>query len=290
VPTSGAAGATFGNGGRTAISRCSFHGCIADETGGSTVYGIAGQPGAVVSAGRLAVFGSEFDGGRGENAGDYGGEPLDGVSGSPGVMTLDGTSAVKVFSSTVVNGGKGGDGAHPGGCLMPGDGGDGVLVLSGSGVKAVAVSGTPGAGGMAVHGCGSNGAPGQLLDHFPSAEQPVVLPGTPATVVLSRVAREGQSADLSVQNADGHHVAVLVGYAPQFTYFEKFSGVLTVSASQVIDVGILSGASVDFSFTVPELGPGVESLIAYVQPLSMDPQGHKVLGVPSAMLMLDGAF
>jgi len=34
----------------------------------------------------------------------------------------------------------------------------------------------------------------------------------------------------------------------------------------------------------------VESLIVYVQPLTLDPQGHKVLGVPSAMLMLDDSF
>jgi hypothetical protein len=291
VPTSGAAGATFGNAGRTAISRCTFHGSIADETGGSTVYGIEGKPGAVVSQGRLAVFGSEFVGGRGLDAGLYGGEPLDAMAGSPGVMTLDGTSALKVFSSTVVTGGTGGDGAFPGGCLLPGAGGDGVLVLSGGGVKAIAVTGVLAEGGLAWPGCGPHGAPGELLDHFPSAEAPAVLPGTPATVVLSRVAREGQSAELTLQDAGGHHVALLIGYAPQFTYFEKFSGVLVVSPSQVIDLGTLSGpGDVTFTFTVPALGAGVESLIAYVQPLSLDPQGHKVLGVPSAILMLDASF
>jgi len=291
VPTSGAAGATFGNAGRTVISRCSFHGSIADETGGSTVYGIEGKPGAVVSQGRVAIFGSEFVGGRGLDAGLYGGEPLDAMAGSPGIMTLDGTSAVKLVSGTVLTGGTGGDGAFPGGCLAPGDGGDGVLVLSGSGVKAVAVSGALAAGGIAAPGCGSNGATGALLDHFPSAEAPAALPGTPATVVLSRVVREGQSASLTLQNAGGHYVALLIGYAPQFTYLEKFNGVLAVSASQVIDIGTLPGpGSVTFSVTVPQLGAGVDSLIVYVQPLSLDPQGHKVLGVPSAMLMLDNSF
>ena len=291
VPTSGAAGATFGNAGRTAISRCSFHGCIADETGGSTVYGIEGKPGAVVSQGRLAIFGSELVGGRGLDAGLYGGEPLDAMAGAPGLMTLDGTAAVKVLSDTVLTGGMGGDGAHPGGCLAPGDGGDGALVLSGSGVKAVAVSGALAAGGIAWPGCGPNGATGTLLDHFLSAEAPAVLPGTPATVVLSRVVREGQSAQLTLQNAGGHYVALLIGFAPQFTYLEKFSGVLVVSASQVITLGTLPGpGSVTFSAPVPQLGAGVESLIVYVQPLTLDPQGHKVLGVPSAMLMLDDSF
>ena len=290
VPTAGAAGATFGNGGRTAISRCSFHGSIADETAGSTGYGIEGKPGAIVSQGRLAVFGSEFVGGRGLDAGMYNGEPLDAMAGSPGVMTLDGTSALKVFSSTVLTGGTGGDGAFPGGCLMAGDGGDGVLVLSGSGVKAVAVSGALAAGGVAVPGCGPDGATGELLDHFPSAEAPAELPGTPASVVLSRVVREGQSAELTLQGADGHHVALLVGLAPQFTYLAKFNGVLVVAPSLVVELGTLSGASVTFTFPVPELGVGVESVIAYVQPLSLDAQGHKVLGGPSAMLMLDASF
>ena len=291
VPTSGAAGATFGNAGRTAISRSTFHGCIADETGGSTVYGIEGKPGAVVSQGRLAVFGSEFVGGRGLDGGLYGGEPLDAMAGAPGVMTLDGTSAVKLFSRTVLTGGTGGDGAFPGGCLLPGDGGDGVLVLSGSGVKAVAPTGALAAGGSAAPGCGPDGATGALLDHFPAAEAPAALPGTPATVVLSRVVREGQSAQLTVQDASGHYVALLVGFAPQFTYLEKFSGVLVVSATQVIEIGTLPGpGSITFSVPVPQLGAGVESLIVYVQPLTLDPQGHKVLGAPSAMLMLDDSF
>jgi len=291
VPTSGAAGATFGNGGRTAISRCTFHGCVADESAGSSGYGIEGKPGAVVSQGRLAVFGSEFVGGRGLDAGLYQDEPLDAMAGAPGVMTLDGTSAVKVFSASVLTGGTGGDGAHPGGCLLAGDGGDGLLVLSGSGVKAVAPTGAIAAGGIAWPGCGDDGAPGALLDHFPSAEAPAVLPGTPATVVISRVAREGQNAELTVQDAEGHHVALLVGYAPQFTYLEKFSGVQVVSAALVVDIGTLSApGSLTFSIPVPELGAGVESLIAYVQPVSVDPQGHKVLGTPSAILMLDSSL
>lgn len=99
VPTAGSNGATFGNAGRTAISRCSFRGAVANETGGSSGYGIEGKPGAIVSKGRLAVFGSEFVGGRGLNAGLYSGEPLDAMAGAPGVMTLDGTSALKAFAS-----------------------------------------------------------------------------------------------------------------------------------------------------------------------------------------------
>lgn len=291
VPTAGAAGATFGNAGRTAIVRSSFHGCIANETGGSSVYGIEGKPGAIVSKGRLAVFGSEFVGGRGLNAGLYGGEPLDAMAGSPGVMTLDGTSALKIFSRTVLTGGKGGDGASPGGCLMPGDGGDGVLVLSGSGVKAVAVTGALAAGGVAAPGCGANGASGQLLDHFPAAEAPTVLPGTPATVALSRVVREGQNADLELSDAAGHHVVLLIGVAPQFATFAGFTGALVVSPAQVFDLGTIAApGSVTFNVTVPELGPGVESVIAYVQPLSLDPQGKKVFGTPSAILLLDSSF
>lgn len=291
VPTSGAAGVTFGNAGRTAVARCSFYGSIANETGGSTVYGIEGKPGAIVSKGRLAVFESEFVGGRGLNAGLYGGEPLDAMAGSPGVMTLDGTSALKVFSSTVLTGGKGGNGAFPGGCLMPGDGGDGVLVLSGSGVKAIAVSGTLAAGGVAAPGCGSNGASGQLLDHFPSAEAPATLPGTPAAVVLSRVVREGQNAEIKLQDAAGHRVALLIGFTPQFSTFPGFRGVLVVSPAQVIDLGTLpEPGTVTFNITVPELGPGVESVVAYVQPVSLDPQGIQVFGTPSAMLLLDGSF
>lgn len=291
VPTSGAAGATFGSGGRTAVSRCSFHGSIGNETGGSTVYGIEGKPGAIVSQGRLAIFGSEFVGGRGLDAGLYGGEPLDAMAGAPGIMTLDGTSALKVISGTVLTGGTGGDGAFPGGCLAPGDGGDGVLVLTGSGVKAVAVSGALAAGGTAIAHCGADGASGELLDNFPGAELPAALPGTPATVVLSRVVREHQQAQLTLQDASGHFVALLVGFAPQFTYLEKFNGVLAVSATQVITIGPVGGSgTLNFSVPVPELGAGVESLIVYVQPLTLDPQGNKILGVPSAMLMLDDSF
>ncbi|MBK6942176.1 MAG: hypothetical protein IPH13_18510 [Planctomycetes bacterium] len=291
VPTAGSSGATFGSSGRTAIVRSSFHGCIANETAGSSGYGIEGKPGAIVSKGRLAVFDSEFIGGRGLNAGLYSGEPLDAMAGAPGVMTLDGTSALKVFAGTNVVGGKGGNGASPGGCLAAGDGGDGVFVLTGSGVKAIAVTGPLAAGGTAAPGCGANGAQGQLLDHFPSGEQPAVLPGTPTTVVASRVVREGQNAELKVQDATGHHVALLVGFVPQFTTFPNFSGVLVVSPSFVLDLGTLSTpGELSIQVTVPELGPGIESVIAYVQAVSLDPQGNQVFGTPSAMLLLDGSF
>ena len=235
------------------------------------------------------MFGSEFVGGRGLNAGDYGGEPLDAMAGAPGVMTLDGTSALKMFSGSVLTGGKGGDGAFPGGCLMAGDGGDGVLVLSGSGVKALAVTGALAAGGTAWPGCGANGAQGKLLDHFVTGTQPTVVPGTPTTVALSRVVREGQNAELTVQDAAGHHVALIIGFAPQFSEFPNFSGVMVVNPTQVLDLGTLPG-DVTVNVTVPELGPGVESVIAYVQPVSLDPQGNQVLGTPSAMLMLDGSL
>lgn len=291
VPTAGSNGATFGNAGRTAISRCSFRGAVANETGGSSGYGIEGKPGAIVSKGRLAVFGSEFVGGRGLNAGLYSGEPLDAMAGAPGVMTLDGTSALKVFASSIVTGGKGGNGASPGGCLMAGDGGDGIFVLSGSGVKAIALTGALAAGGTAAPGCGSNGAPGALLDHFPSGEQPAVLPGTPASVELSRVVREGQNAQLTVSGATGHHVALIIGFAPQFATFPNFSGVLVVSPTQVLDLGTMGApGNLTIDVAVPELGPGIESVIAYVQPVSLDPQGNQVFGTPSAMLMLDGSF
>jgi hypothetical protein len=295
VPSSGAAGATLGNAGRTAISRCTFHGVEGSEAPGPDGYPTDGKPGAVVSAGRLAIFGSEFTGGRGVDAGLYGPgpfpEPLDGTPGSPGVMTLDGTSAVKLLSRTVLTGGKGGDGVFAGGCLLPGAGGAGVLVVNGSAVKAVDVTGALSAGGAGVHGCSANAAPGKLLDHFPSAEAPAVLPGTPATVVTSRVVREGQTADITVQDASGHNVALLIGFAPEFTYREKFGGVQVVTPTIVFTLGTVPPpGSVTLSVVVPELGPGVESLIAYFQPLSIDPQGHKVLGTPSAMLVLDQSF
>jgi hypothetical protein len=295
VPGSGAAGASFGNGGRTVISRCSFHGVQADETPGPDGYPIEGKPGAIASQGRLALFGCELVGGRGLDAGLYGPgpfpEPLDAMAGSPGLMTLDGTSGVKVLSRTVLTGGKGGDGAHPGGCLLPGDGGDGVLVLNGSEVKAVAVTGALSTGGTATHGCGPNGAPGKLLDNFPGAQAPAVLPGTPATVITTRVVREGQTADITVQDASGHLAALLIGFAPQFTYREKYSGVQVVAPTLVFTLGAVPApGSLTLSVVVPELGPGVESLIAWFQPMSIDPQGKKVLGTPSAMLVLDQSF
>lgn len=295
VLASGAAGASFGHAGRTAISRCSFRGVDADEAPGPDGYPIEGKPGAVASQGRLALFGCELVGGRGLDAGLYGPgpfpEPLDAMAGSPGLMTLDGTSAVKVLSRTVAKGGSGGDGAHPGGCLLAGDGGDGVLVLSGSGVKAVAVTGALAAGGVAFPGCGPNGAPGKLLDNFPGAQTPAVLPGTPATVVTSRVVREGQTAQITVQDASGHVAALLIGFAPQFTYREKYAGVQVVAPTFVFELGpVPAPGSITLSVLVPELGPGVESLIAYFQPMSIDPQGKKVLGTPSAMLVLDQSF
>jgi hypothetical protein len=165
---------------------------------------------------------------------------------------------------------------------------DRVVVHEGGNVHVtpVGIGGSPGTPGP---GCSQIGEQQGIIGNVPPGELPSWLEDDPVQLTLSRVRREGEDATVQLSNTFGDEVVLLVGFQPQFTYLPNFHGVQLVTASDVI---VLGSVPIDFSFDVriPDLGPGVESLFAYVQPFSRNSQGTKTLGSPSVILMLDEQF
>jgi len=252
-----------------------------------------GQPGVSVGAGPLAVFGGMLFGGDGLVAGLYGPLPLPvaGADGSPGLHIANVDSSLKILSAAVCIGGVGGAGANPGMCLPPGDGGDGVLVTQNGNVHVTSLYGTGNLPGAPAAGCGQLGGFGELLASEPPGQTPTWLPGVPADIFVSGVWREGQVATVIVQVPLEQSAGLLIGLAPTFEYLPNFSGALVATPEIAIPIGT---APPPGTFTlhvpIPELGPGVESIIAYVQVFTRNAAGKKTLGAPSAVLMLDSQF
>jgi hypothetical protein len=199
---------------------------------------------------------------------------------------------VRMFSTSSFIGGTGGDGAAPGAaCLLPGDGGDGLFAGLNGNVHVAGVSGMGGLAGAPATGCTEFAASGKFLDSFPPEPPPEWLPGQPAKLFVSPVVREGHSAQISISNAFQQTIGLLVGFAPQFDYLPQWSGAMVVTPTLVVPAGStgFSGAA-NFQVHVPELGPGVKSVIVYVQVFGKDNTGHKLMGQPTAVLLLDSKF
>jgi hypothetical protein len=292
VPTAAAVGMEMTNGSPVAVIRCNVNGsnALLDTMTGQPL--AEGNPAMSVFAGQLAVFGGFLSGGDSLKAGIYGGLPFDGQEGGSGAQIKNGDSALKVFSGTVCVGGLGGDGAKAGTlCLAPGDGGDGIQVVAGGNVHVAGLLGTGDLPGTGAAGCGQVGEVGNLLDAVPPGELPTWLPGNPVTLTATRVARENEKVTISISGAIDQQVRVLVGFEPKFSYEPEHSGVAVVEPALVIDPGPLSvTGEATFHGRVPELGPGVESMLVYLQVQSTNEAGLVTLGMPSVVLLLDSQF
>jgi len=271
------------------VSRCTLNG-----VDGSIASGLLGTPALVVEDGPLGTFGGFLQGGIGRDAGLLMGvSPVPGQDGSPGARVNAGDLTLKVFSGGIFVGGQGGDGAiGPGGCLAPGDGGDGILNAGAGPVFNAGSFGLGDLGGTAAPGCGPNGAQGDLLGKIPSSSLPVWLLGAvPGSVTLPRARREKQLVPITVQAPLEQSVSLLIGFAPTFTYVPLLNGVQVVAATSVVDLGqVPFTGTLSFQWRVPELGPGVESMFLYLQPVSTQANGVRTLGQPSVMLLLDGSL
>jgi len=158
----------------------------------------------------------------------------------------------------------------------------------------VHVAGVDGGGAVAgdpAAGCTEFGAFGKFLESAPPATPPVWLPGQPPKLFVTPVVREGQSAQINVSNAFEQTIGLLVGFEPRFDYLPQWSGVMVVTPTLVVPAGSTgSSGAANFQVHVPELGPGVKAVIAYVQVFGKDAAGHKLLGQPTAVLLLDSKF
>ncbi len=173
-------------------------------------------------------------------------------------------------------------------CYFGGTGGPGLQVddNTGSGVdlRDVLLQGGEGVYNQTSF-CPGN--PGPALKDF--GQLVTTLTGDARSLQLSSPAAEGEMLHLSLLGQPGDAALVLVSFAPAFT--ELSYGTLALLPQIVSVIGALPPTGdLQLDFLVPELGPGVEGLLLLAQPIFQPAGGGKLLGSPSATVLLDVAF
>ncbi len=258
-----------------------------------TSAGQPGEPGLRVTGSRLSLDGCLVEGGLG-NAG-----VLQVMSdGGPGGAALEATSSTVFLSGCTVTGGTGGVGAGCQASFSIGDGGDGgpgVRGLGGVELRArdsAIAGGDGGPGGFWNPNCilPQDGQPGVPLEGVTVQS----VPGLHRVLTLPVPLRESEPFTGSVAAAPGEFAALLWSTSPDHVEVPDLPGQLLVSLGPPVHLRLLgfvpAGGTLDVPTSLPELGPGVESLRLFLQPLVQDAGGALHLGQPITLVGLDAAF
>lgn len=115
------------------------------------------------------------------------------------------------------------------------------------------------------------------------------LQGESRGLQLNAPVREGETLHLSLLGEAGDAALVLASFEAGFVPLSY--GTLALAPTIVAVIGALPpSGDLAIDSVVPELGPGVEGLILVAQPLFQPAGGGKVLGAPSATVLLDAQF
>lgn len=258
----------------------------------------AGGVGMSVTDSTVAVHGGTVTGGEG------GAHTVAPNPGGPGGVGLLVDEATVLVSGATVSGGRGGGGA---GCdeilFVSGDGGPGgtgVELLGNAFTTAFrvqdsAVSGGPGGfgGSPSPFGCtdtGDLGADGQAYDDPLGLTSPV--PGTAHALTALSPVREFQPLDLDLVGDPGDLAAVLGAALPGTSWQPGANGQLLVGVPfQVRIVGTVPASGLlELTTAFPDLGPGVEHVTLFTQPLFLGTGGALTLGAPHTAVVLDSGF
>lgn len=217
------------------------------------------------------------------------------IPGNAGTSGYRATAGDRIFLSDCnLQAGDGGDGVDEGGqCSNGGAGGDGLDVLAlDPEVYLQATTFLPGAPGLGGTGC-SDGTTGVEFDLVPGAAPPVNF-AAPARRLLAntQVAREGENLSLTFEGELGDVAFLLFGFEQGHSIVQNFQGALMQDNFTIFPPPLTLNGAGQFvlSFSVPELGPGIESLKLYLTPFFVDPGLAKFLGAPTAVVLLDNSF
>jgi hypothetical protein len=299
--------------GMVRVSGCSF---LGSEPGSAFCCGAFGAaPGvSIVASASVALVDCYAEGGPGDHvflAPDW-------IDGAAGIRVHDSTvslahvQAVGGEGGQVVlsgaYGGQGGAGVHLGGgqCELYGStvrGGDGGATTSPAAIGGVGGDGLRSVtGGALVHTLDPDFTGGAAGAGFPPG--PAGLPQNVTSGVLdahagvarhlgaSSPVREGGSATYAFEGLPGESVLLLVSATTSSFWSQKFHGTLLVgSAFALVPFGETDGSGVlSVSFTLPELGPGVEAVTLFLQPFFSGTRAGGYLGPMQPQLLLDAAF
>lgn len=266
------------------FARCAF-------LGGTAAFGaftaLDGTSGLVASGSEVHLFECTVGGGQGGDCGSTGSC----FAGDGGSAAIVAGGSLLVYGSALT-GGDGGaaTGTCVGGGAHGGNGGATIVSL-GALVRVTDPDLTPGLGGLAVNSdifcLPDDGSDGLQVAGSPAA----FFPGPARAFSASSPHRTGESVDISVGGLPGDLVFMVLAtdQAPQ--WLAPFQATLVPRIVGILPLGVVPGSG-SFQFAVPlgNLGPGVEALLFYGQAAFLPPAGTLVLGPPTAVTVLDGAF
>ncbi|TAJ16883.1 MAG: hypothetical protein EPO68_10365 [Planctomycetota bacterium] len=263
-----------------------MHGSHLDGSEGVYIgHTFPGGPGLEVSSSNVRIYECFLKGGQ------AGGDEVYGIYwGGAGLLLYSGSV---VAHATAFHGGKGADGfctfSGPYPCYGGGIGGDGIDMPSGS-VAWIGCTATAGPGGDALTSyCGTCPAGPSGLPIYPPGAAASTLPGHACGLIAPRVLREGQSASFGVKGTQGDLALLAVGTGPVDIALGAL-GVLHLASPTLVVLQTIPTTEVSQTFTLAELGPGVEGALAWMQAATIDPQGTVALGPLAATLLLDASL
>jgi hypothetical protein len=250
-------------------------------TDGNFTYG-SGGAGIFAGQSEMTVYDSVLVGGNG-------GECYDGTWGGPGIVLR--AEGILCGSKYQALGGLGGSSCGGCGCSYGGNGGDGTQVLERSILFRLDSSsfGAPGGHGNPGFSCtnvdGSSGhdyviSANSVLDPF-AGQGRVMISASPV--------HANSTLTLEFHGAAGEHVSLFASDAADARLIPEWNATLLLDPrpphGTTTNVGTIPGNG-SLIVQIPIADPGVPSKILYFQPLFADAIGHKILGSPSSIVVL----
>jgi hypothetical protein len=252
--------------------------------GGLGAYGYTGASGGAglrLTQSSAAVYDCTLEGGHGAD-----GVPppwlTDGGEGGDGCHS---DSSELFASHTTFRGGHGGDCAYGLGATTAGGGGDGLIILGGGIARLVSPTAIGGPAGQDPWGT----SPGQPLAGGPIITLPVTFR---STMISPDPIRESTTLTITVSGQPGDKVGLALTPFTSSMFNAAWNGQqLFPAGTPFLRFGTIptSGTLVQH-MPIADLGPGVASRTYQMQALFSGTDGHRVLGTPVSLLVLDSAY
>lgn len=258
-------------------------------TGGATGNGIvAGGAGLRAQNAGLALYDCALDGAYGVYSSGRGGEGLNVSGGELFASNCDLRGGIGGPGGVQFTGGPGCAAWFP---LPGGTGGDALRALSGATSRLLDCRLSGGAGGPGgVTSCGVPGATGTAGSSASGSSS--VLAGVSRSLAAPFVAREGESVPWTVRGSAGERAWLFFANGPgqQFHAALFGSALIANPFAYRIPLGTIpASGELTVHLLVPELGPGLDARVRFVQALCTSSSGARLAG-SGVVAWLDAAY
>jgi hypothetical protein len=264
-------------------------------TGGEGIKSCGGGEGIDAGTSTVALYDCTIQGGEG----GYG---LPGSDGGPGGAGYRSPDSFLFASGCEFSGGKGGHGCNADEWSPAGDGGDGGhgIHLKGSNAEAQLLDclckGGDGGNGGAPYlwfPAGKNGDPGENIK-IEGGGIVNFIQGTAHTFEMPSPVREKESIKLTFTGQPGDLAGLFLAANTNSLFVPAMKGQWLLSIMPMplfIYVGVLPGSgTLSWPTVIPDMGPGFDAAMVYIQSIYTDGTGEITLGSPRTLVMLDESY